>query len=203
MCAHFQKIFAYIAYAALYIAVGCAHSFSNPYESAVILEASKFKHLSVPFRSGTRTKVRQGAFGASSHNEPGNEYSWDFEVPLGTPVMASEGGMVIDVWKPVGGGGCDAKFSNAAHNLKIQHSDGTVAQYVHITTDLKPRTTIQRGQVIAHTAENGWICYPHLHFGVYASQDRLYASPRRQTVPIFFEGISDGIAREGEEYVVP
>jgi murein DD-endopeptidase MepM/ murein hydrolase activator NlpD len=182
---------------------GCVHIGQSPYESSAANEALAFKHLPIPLPSGITTKVRQGAFGTSSHNERGNEYNWDFEVPFGTPVLAAESGTVIDVWQPEGRGGCDAKFSDAAHNLKVEHSDGTVAQYVHITTELKAGASVRRGQIIAHTEENGWICYPHLHFGVYASRDRLYASPHRQTIPIFFEGIQDGIAREDEQYVVP
>ncbi|MCX6125450.1 MAG: M23 family metallopeptidase [Proteobacteria bacterium] len=161
-----------------------------------------FKHLPIPLSSKIITRVRQGAFGKSSHNEPGNEYNWDFEVPLGTTVLAVGDGDIFQVSQP-SVGGCDPKYADKANNLKIKLADGSVAQYLHIETALKVGDHVVKGQVIAHTAMNGWLCYPHVHFGVYASEHQLYSSPNRKTVPIFFEDIPDGIAREGETYVVP
>ncbi|MBI2602337.1 MAG: M23 family metallopeptidase [Deltaproteobacteria bacterium] len=181
----------------------CITNSANLYETAKPLQIAHFKQLPIPLPRKTITTVRQGAFGKSSHNEPGNQYNWDFETPLGTPVVAAEDGVVIDVWKPNRGGGCDAAYAAVAHNIKIEHTDGTVAQYVHIDTPLRSGDRVAKGQTIAHTAVNGWICYPHLHFGVYASRNNLYSSPARKTLPIYFLGIPDGIAREGDSYIVP
>lgn len=175
---------------------------ANPYESAGPSETATFKRLPVPLPTGTKTTVRQGAFGKSSHNEPGNELSWDFEVPLGTPVIAVGDGVVFHIQQP-SVGGCDPKFANSANILQIKLKDGAVAQYLHIATTLKAGEAVRRGQIVAHTAANGWFCYPHVHFGVYASDKQLYASPDRKTVPIYFEGLPDGLAREGDSFVVP
>ncbi len=182
---------------------GCVHQGRNLYESATSVDILKFRPISLPFVAGTKIEVRQGAFGSSSHDEPGNEYSWDFAVPLGTPILAADSGTVMDVWQPEGGSGCDAAFANAAHNVKVQHVDGTVAQYVHVKAIVARGQKVARGERIASTAANGWLCYPHLHFGVYASVDQLYHSPQRHTIPIFFEGIGDGVARKGAKYIVP
>lgn len=193
---------AYLWAVSVFVATSCITT-SNHYESAATAEIATFKHMPIPLPKGTKTAVRQGAFGTSSHNEAGNQYSWDFEVPFGTPVIAAEGGTVIDVWLPAGNGGCDAKYSDTAHNIKIEHADGTVAQYVHSEPAVKNGDKVLKGQVIAHTAVNGWICYPHVHFGVYASRNNLYSSPNRKTLPIYFDGIPGGIAREGATYIVP
>jgi murein DD-endopeptidase MepM/ murein hydrolase activator NlpD len=190
--------------ALLALALGCGGGArSNAYESATAEERARFEQLPIPLPSGTSTSVAQGAFGASSHRDLGHEYSWDFEVPFGTPILAAEAGVVIDVWTPPGGGGCDASFAHAAHNVKVRHADGTVAQYVHVTSAVENGATVTVGETIAHTAQNGWICYPHLHFGVYASDDELPSSARPRTIPILFAGPPDGLAREGERYVVP
>jgi len=120
----------------------------NPYEEANQKTTSSFKTVRLPFKEGTSFIVSQGAFGRNSHNEPGNEYNWDLSVPYGTEVIAIEGGKVIEVWQPRKGGGCEKKYSDVAHNIKIEHADGTVAQYVHIETDKKIGDQVEEGQLI-------------------------------------------------------
>lgn len=187
---------------AVTVATSCTHGDLSPYEGVSAVDIRAFKRLPIPLPPGTVTKVRQGAFGKSSHNEAGNQYNWDFEVPLGTSVLAVADGVVTYVSQP-SVGGCDAKYANSANVLQIKLADGTVAQYLHVETTLKPGNHVTKGQTIAHTGVSGWLCYPHVHFGVYASDHQLYSSPDRKTLPIFFVGISDGLACEGETYEVP
>lgn len=179
---------------------GCA---ANRYEFASIAERASFKHVGLPLPSGTTTLISQGAFGRASHHERGNEFSWDFDVPYGTPVVAVEGGVVIGVWQPEGGAGCDPRFAAYAHNVKVEHPDGTVAQYVHVKSDVKVGQAVVRGQPLGQTAASGWICRPQLHFGVYRSREHLYDSPSRQTIPLFFDGVPEGVLRTGQEITVP
>lgn len=184
--------------------VGCTNKFiHDPYSSATANESAQFKHVVFPFASGVSLNVRQGAFGKSSHNELGNQYSWDFQVPFGTEVHSVENGVVIEVWQPQKGGKCSSDYSSFAQNIKIEHADGTVAQYVHIKTNLKIGNKVQKGEIIALTDKNGWICYPHLHFGVYSDRKHLYDSTERKTIPLTFEGATDGLAVEGKTYIVP
>ena len=164
---------------------------------------NSIKKIVIPFKSGQKFIVTQGAFGTASHNEKGNEHSWDLSVPYGTQVSSVDSGTVIKVWEPNKGGACNPKFSNLAHNVKIEHSDGTVAQYVHIKSKVKEGQKVKRGQVIAITANNGWICNPHLHFGIYQSKDHLYSSTKRKTIPLSFIGIRKGKLKEGLSYISP
>ncbi len=175
----------------------------NFYESAPSYEAGFLKKVPFPFPAGTRLFIRQGAFGKESHNEAGNEYNWDFEAPFGTAVTAVEAGKVIEVWEPDKGGKCEQSFADFAHNIKIRHSDGTVSQYVHIKSLVKKGQVVKAGQQIAVAGNNGWLCYPHLHFGIYLSEKNLYSSPDRKTVPLFFYGAPNGIIKNGKWYVVP
>jgi murein DD-endopeptidase MepM/ murein hydrolase activator NlpD len=156
-----------------------------------------YKKVALPFRKGTEVYVSQGAFGKASHSESGNQYSWDFDVPYGTEVLAVEDGKVVGIWAPEKDGGCDRSYSEFAHNIKIEASDGTVAQYVHIEPRVKVGQLVKRGEVVAVTARNGFICEPQLHFGIYQSRDNLYTSPTRKTLPVLFDGLPGGVAKEG------
>jgi hypothetical protein len=182
----------------------CFPHHSNPYENLSANDQKNLKQVILPLSAGTDFLISQGAFGKASHNEPGNQYSWDFDVPYGTQVRAVLPGKIIEIWSPGQSGGCDAKYSDAAHNIKIEHDDGTVAQYVHVDTKLRLGDKVQQGQVIAVTAMNGWICSPQLHFGIYKSRNHLYNSTNRATIPLLFQGLPNGgIAKEGYKGRVP
>jgi murein DD-endopeptidase MepM/ murein hydrolase activator NlpD len=170
----------------------CAHTRHNPYEVATPVERADFKKIVLPLKKGTPFKISQGAFGSSTHNDPGHEYTWDFDVPYGTPVLSVEDGIVIQVWEPNLGGGCDRKYNESAHNVKVKHHDGTVAQYVHVHSLVKKGERVKQGQQIAVTAKNGFICTPQLDFGVYQDENHLYGSGRMKSIPLLFEGLPDG-----------
>lgn len=138
----------------LIMIAGCAAPIRTPYDSVDQKLQEAYKKVALPFRPGTEFKISQGAFGAHSHNEPGNEYSWDFDVPLGTQVVAVQRGKVIGVWMPGKGGGCNPKLSSDAHNVKIEHQDHTVAQYVHVDSIVKIGDVVEVGQVIGTIVGN-------------------------------------------------
>jgi len=173
--------------------------FSDPYVRGSREDHLKYKRTMLPLRSTQVFHVIQGAFGRDSHDEAGNEYSWDFAVPFGTDVVAVEGGRVIDVFRPKDSppGACDPSLANFAHNIKIEHLDGTVAQYVHVEALVAEGSSVTRGETIAKTANNGWLCEPHLHFSIYRSREHLYHSSRRETVPLYFEQVPGGILKKG------
>ena len=177
---------------------GCA-LFGDPYTRGSEEDHLKYKRTIIPFRPTQTFEVSQGAFGRDSHAEDGNEYSWDFAVPFGTDVIAVESGRVIDVYQPKDAkpGGCDPTLANSAHNIKVEHLDGTVAQYVHVDPLIPKGSSVARGETLAKTANNGWLCEPHLHFSIYRSKDHLYDSPNRETVPLYFEQVPGGILTKG------
>lgn len=167
----------------------------DPYQCAPERERRAWRVVGLPFAASVGFCVHQGPFGSDSHDEVGNEYAWDMDVPLGTEVLAVDAGVVVDQYRPQGGGGCSQAFASAAHNVKIEHDDGTVAQYVHVESALPIGTRVEAGDVIARTAWNGFICTPHLHFGVYRSIHQLYDSPQRETIPVRFEGVRGLLGR--------
>jgi murein DD-endopeptidase MepM/ murein hydrolase activator NlpD len=184
---------------------GCAHLRNEtPYETSTELERSHFKKVVLPLSAGTHFKISQGAFGKSTHNNPGHEYTWDFDVPYGTPVLSVEDGTVYQVWEPNTGGGCEPKYNDSAHNIKIRHPDGTVAQYVHVSARVKVGQTVTKEQQIGVTAKNGFICTPQLDFGIYSDDKHLYGSGQMRSIPLLFTGLPDrGMAHAGYEGIVP
>lgn len=194
---HFGRVFTAVLISTLLLGCVSLSKKQNPYESASPAEIALFPKVHLPFEAGTNFVVSQGAFGTDSHSEPGNEYSWDFDVPVGTYVTSVADGEVIDIWEPRKGGGCDPSFSDSAQNMKVKHWDGTVAQYVHIESLVTKGNLVKAGQRIAKTAMNGFICKPQLHFGVYKSEEHLYFSDKRQTIPVLFIEIPGGLARRG------
>ena len=195
------------ALAALVLAstvVACHTSRVNPYESAPPGVVDGWKEVRLPLAAGTRFLVSQGAFGKNSHHQSGIEYRWDFDVPYGTQVVAVEAGVVTSVVEPHQGGGCDAKYGEVPNTLTVRHADGSVAQYTHIESRVAVNRQVAKGEVIAVTAMNGFICTPQLDFLVYRSDQTMYDSPHRESIPLRFVGLpGDERAVEGLSAVVP
>jgi murein DD-endopeptidase MepM/ murein hydrolase activator NlpD len=162
---------------------------------------SDFVTVYPPFASGTEFFVHQGPLGHASHRTSDNAYAWDLDVPFGTPVHAVEAGTVLQVFTPGRGGGCDERFAEFAHNVKVEHADGTVVQYLHVDPTVKAGDTIEAGSVIATTARSGFLCVPHLHLSAYPTREHLPGSGSARTVPLRFEGLGPLI--EGQRYRVP
>ncbi len=169
----------------------------NPYENASTQELLTFKKVDLPFSSGTEFKISQGAFGCCTHKRRGYEYAWDFDVPYGTEVTAVESGKVIQVWEPNKGGGCDAQYNDVAHNIKIEDSNGMIAQYVHVQSKVQIGEYVHAGQLIGVTANNGFHCTPQLHFNFFKDKNHIPENGAPETIPIYFNGLPDGLAREG------
>lgn len=179
-------------------------AFQGPYDRGEFLASPKLRHSGVPLLSGTPFAVRQGAFGPGSHAERGNEFQWDLEVPLGTPVISVDDGVVIDLYQPENPkGGCDPAYAKYAWGLHVEHADGTVAQYLHTLATVPVGAKVKKGGVIGRTVWLGWICYPHVHFGIYRSRADTYGSPTMETLPLYFDGIPGGLLRAGEKYLAP
>ena len=103
-----------------------------------------------------------GHCGGSYHSagQP-DQYAIDFNMTIGTTITASREGQVVYVEES----GQDGGFP---YNLVIiSHSDGTFAQYMHLTKDGAAVAIGQRvaqGDVIGYSGNTGLAGYPHLHF---------------------------------------
>ena len=81
-------------------------------------------------------------------------------------VIAARGGfveVVIEQWPDVAGG------RGQDNMVRINHGDGTFADYVHLMQDgaiVEPGMTVQQGDTLASSGNSGYSSGPHLHFHV-------------------------------------
>ncbi len=123
----------------------------------------------LPFQHGTKRRIGQGYRGGFSHFEPGKEFAVDFEMPVGTPVMAARAGIVVDTKEDSDQGGGSKSYEKQGNYIIILHSDGSVAQYVHLKKDgitVKIGARVKAGDQIGLSGKTGHTTGPHLHFQV-------------------------------------
>jgi len=123
-------------------------------------------------------------------------YAIDFDVPIGTEVIASRAGIVVRVQESFVDG--DNVFGHENYVL-VQHDDGTVARYVHLTQFgalVNIGASVQQGDLIAYSGNTGNSSGPHLHFDVTAGCCAIApdynALPEGQTRPLNFRNAVPG-----------
>ncbi|GHU27450.1 hypothetical protein AGMMS50256_07350 [Betaproteobacteria bacterium] len=86
----------------------------------------------IPFADGIRSRVDQAPGGRiTTHTHSSSTFAIDFTVPENTPVVAARGGTVVSVEDSFTVGGQRQELLDKANTIEIQHSDGTIANYVH------------------------------------------------------------------------
>ncbi len=119
----------------------------------------------LPFTKGTSHKVVQGYGGLFSHK---NTAAVDFEMSVGTPIMAARDGVVYAYKDHNDEGGPFAKYKRKANFIMIQHSDGSMGCYWHLQKNgvLVKTGKVKKGQQIGLSGATGFVFRPHLHFSV-------------------------------------
>lgn len=150
-----------------------------------------------PFDPSTPRKLAQGvggdvAIGAMgsvttnrfSHRDP-FQYAFDFDMPVGTPVLAARDGTVVKVIDHFTQGGAQKSMLSRANVVVVLHDDGTFASYVH----LSPQAAVKEGQRVAvgdllgKSGNTGYSTGPHLHFDV----QQIDTAGERSSVDIRFD----------------
>lgn len=145
----------------------------------------------MPFGGEESRMVSQGVDGETTH-QGDMRYSFDFAMPVGTPVLAARQGYVVEVIDEHGPGSADPAFMQRSNVVLIGHADGSIAQYSHLSRDIpvRPGDVVRRGQEIARSGNSGYTHGPHLHFAVSVQA----SDGRYRTVPVRFEnGLSAGL----------
>jgi murein DD-endopeptidase MepM/ murein hydrolase activator NlpD len=146
-----------------------------------------------PFDEAIPRLLSQGAGGNETHARLGQYFAFDFLVPRGTPVLAARAGTVALVFD----GFAETGREGLGNEVKVLHSDGTFADYVHLSPGIPVREgeSVEAGQRIAWSGRTGTSAVPHLHLHV-AAFDPLRRPPYR-TVPIRFDdGSPSGVVPE-------
>lgn len=143
----------------------------------------------LPFATGSSFKCSQAYHGKYSHSGP-DEYAIDFKMPVGTPIHAARGGVVVKVKGDSDVGGPDRKYENAANCVLIRHSDGTVGIYAHLMKGgitVRVGDTVKAGDLIAHSGNTGFSSGPHLHFSVFKTR----SGRERVSLPVKFRSAKE------------
>lgn len=141
----------------------------------------------VPYALATSYRVSQAYPAAITHSDPGNQFAYDFVMPIGTGVYAARGGTVIQIASNNFTSGLDPNTDLARANIvRILHDDGTMSLYGHLNWNsirVRPGQKVVRGEYIADSGNTGFSTGPHLHFVVQRNVGGAIES-----VPIRFEG---------------
>lgn len=151
----------------------------------------------LPYKSTRPHKLMQGYFGKFSHS---GTQALDFEMPVGTEIVAAREGVVIDVKEDSNVGGLTRDFIDQGNFVLIYHADGTFGSYYHLQQNgalVEPGQQVKKGELIGLSGNTGWSSAPHLHFEVL-----LPSSDKKRTVPTKFL-VANGnteILQEGKSY---
>jgi murein DD-endopeptidase MepM/ murein hydrolase activator NlpD len=122
----------------------------------------------LPYPPGEAYRVNQGNCTPGTHARgTRDQYAYDFEMPIGSTVVAARAGVVEDLDEIFLDGNGVVTESNF---VMTRHDDGTAAVYFHLTVngaDVERGQFVAQGQPIARSGQTGRAgIRPHLHFGV-------------------------------------
>jgi murein DD-endopeptidase MepM/ murein hydrolase activator NlpD len=134
--------------------------------------ASRSGGSSTPASAGGATAPANGRVTSCYGSRWGTLHAGvDIAAPIGTPVYAPEGGVVLQAGPASG-------FGLA---VAVQHRDGTITLYGHVNQFfVTPGQVVAAGEQIAEVGNRGQSTGPHLHFEVH--EGGLYAN-RTNPVP--------------------
>ena len=123
----------------------------------------------LPYANGESWTVLQGYGSRFSHTGL-ERYTVDFDMPVGTPVLAARDGIVVRT-KDENDQACwEAHCGRFANFVIVLHDDETTGEYYHLKKDgvvVDVGERVIAGQLIAYSGNTGKSTMPHLHFGVY------------------------------------
>jgi murein DD-endopeptidase MepM/ murein hydrolase activator NlpD len=146
----------------------------------------------VPFGDDTVWRVDQGFGGRYSHREPVSRHALDFGVPVGTPVLAARGGVVMQVQDDYRGSGRELHtFASRANFVRVLHDDGSMGMYAHLEfygVGVKVGQRVAAGDLLGLSGNTGYSTGPHLHFAVLVND-----GAREVSVPFDMVGVDEDI----------
>jgi len=123
-----------------------------------------------------------------------HRYGYDILMPIGTDVVAMRAGLVVRVEESYYDGDHVPGHEN---HVNVQHEDGTVARYAHLTNLgalVQVGDLVQQGQPVGLSGDTGNSRAPHLHFDLTRScctvPPNYDVLPHGETLPLSFRNSS-------------
>ncbi|MCP4047463.1 MAG: M23 family metallopeptidase [Gammaproteobacteria bacterium] len=153
-----------------------------------------------PFPLGLEFPISQGFDNDETHSKPPNQYAVDIVMPVGTPILAARGGVIMDLQENFQGGGKQKRYLTRANQVRILHDDGTMAVYAHLQRNsvrVQRGARVATGHWIANSGNTGYSSGPHLHFVV-----QLNAGMSLESLPFRFVAPTDTTMTPGERKMI-
>jgi murein DD-endopeptidase MepM/ murein hydrolase activator NlpD len=158
------------------------------------INKSKPKYI-LPFPTGQSYYLLQGNCGKHSHL--GNDaFSYDFRMPIGTPVIAMRPGKVVNVREQFRDG---SNTNDSLNFIIILHDDSAASRYLHITQNgalVEKGQYVNAGDTIALSGNSGLSTEPHLHVDITGYCTKAPC----QTIPFSFKNCKDKVPIQGRIY---
>jgi len=142
----------------------------------------------LPFEDGQAIRIGQVLGGRiTTHTGPDSKYAVDFDVPIGTPVLAARRGVVVDMDQGYTEGGNDPRLK--ANHVLILQEDGTLAVYSHLSANsvkVAFGQKVETGTLIGYSGNTGYTTGPHLHFAVLINTRTPDGAAKYVSVPATF-----------------
>jgi murein DD-endopeptidase MepM/ murein hydrolase activator NlpD len=150
---------------------------------------------SFPFGGSQPCRLIQGVDGRVTHQGL-HRFAYDFEMPIGTPVLAARDGIVLRVADGFPAGAFQDKYRYRSNAVFVLHPDGSIGDYGHLSAGIpvEEGARVEVGDLLGLSGNSGYTQGPHLHFSV--STQRPGAEG--ETIEIRFSG--DVVPVEGGLY---
>jgi murein DD-endopeptidase MepM/ murein hydrolase activator NlpD len=161
----------------------------------IIAVPDNFSEYVLPYAESSKHKLLQGYNGPWGH-EAHAAFSYDFQMPIGTPVHAARSGKVVHI---------EEKFQDATRKpgeenvIVVMHEDGTYGRYYHLTQNgasVEVGDRVKQNQRIGASGDSGASAGPHLHFDV--TKDCFEWGC--QTIEIKFQNVKENPLKQGQIY---
>jgi len=175
----------------------CASRFADKYSMP---QKSRFI---LPWKVGESFTLTQGNCTLESHNFDQKQHmSFDFRMPIGTPIVAIDDGRVVWVVESFKDN-VDNDFSQA-NLIGIEHEGGVLSWYMHLKfqgATVGVGDDVLQGDVIGYSGNTGSSAYPHLHLYAQQLTEECHDAENHTAklelcpvIPISFKNVSPSIA---------
>ena len=183
----------------------CASQYRNLYPD------NQDSQFVLPWEIGHGYTLTQGNCTFESHSLDAKQHmAFDFKMPMGTPIVASDSGRVFFVEERYRDH-IDDNF-HEANIIGIEHSGGALTWYMHLQFSgslVEVDDHVMQGQIIGYSGNTGTSAYPHLHFFAQQLHESCHDSATKTAnldlcphLPVSFSNVSptDSVLKEFVKY---